>query len=62
MEQIQSSFTTLHLADVYDALMNVRPYKPAWSAELTREFMQEQRGRMFDPELVDSVLELVNGT
>jgi putative two-component system response regulator len=41
------------LADVFDALTSVRPYKDAWSVEKAVEFIQEQKGKHFDPEMVD---------
>jgi len=40
------------IADVFDALTSVRPYKPAWTvADATLEIVR-QSGRHFDPELV----------
>lgn len=41
------------LADVFDALTSERPYKKAWSIEMAMEFIRENRGVDFDPELVD---------
>jgi putative two-component system response regulator len=41
------------IADVCDALMAVRSYKPAYSAEETREIMLQGRGTHFDPALLD---------
>jgi HD-GYP domain-containing protein (c-di-GMP phosphodiesterase class II) len=43
----------VHLVDVYDALTSDRPYKPAWTSAAARDFLRQQRGRMFDPALVD---------
>ncbi|PXW95459.1 response regulator receiver modulated metal dependent phosphohydrolase [Sphaerotilus hippei] len=40
------------LADVFDALTSVRPYKPAWEIERAVALLQEQSGRHFDPEVV----------
>ncbi len=40
------------LADVFDALTSVRPYKDAWPIEKAVEFIEEQSGVHFDPELV----------
>ncbi|PHR58874.1 MAG: two-component system response regulator [Arcobacter sp.] len=39
------------LADVFDALTSVRPYKKAWSFEEAMDYLQEQRGKHFDPYL-----------
>lgn len=40
------------LADVFDALMSVRPYKPAWPIEKARAFIEEGSGEHFDPACV----------
>jgi two-component system response regulator RpfG len=44
------------VADVYDALTSVRPYKKAWSSEEAFEFLRQQRGKHFDPHLVDAFI------
>ncbi|MEW9796622.1 response regulator [Alteromonas sp. CYL-A6] len=41
------------VADVFDALTSKRPYKEAWSVEKTMEFMRSQRGKHFEPRLID---------
>lgn len=45
------------IADVFDALTSKRPYKEAWSLEKAFEFLQEQKGKHFDPMLTDMFLE-----
>lgn len=40
------------LSDVFDALMSVRPYKPAWSLDEARAFIVEGTGKHFDPDCV----------
>jgi putative two-component system response regulator len=47
------------LADVFDALLSVRPYKPAWSLDKTLEYIQESKGRHFDPQLTDEFLRIL---
>jgi PAS domain S-box-containing protein/putative nucleotidyltransferase with HDIG domain len=42
------------IADVFDALTHSRPYKSAWSKEEGLAEIEAQRGRQFDPELVDA--------
>ena len=42
------------LADVYDALISARVYKPAFSHEKARGIIIEGRGAHFDPEVVDA--------
>ena len=41
------------VADVYDALITVRPYKPAYSHEEACKIIEESGGTHFDPVLVD---------
>ncbi|MCL2175475.1 MAG: HD domain-containing protein [Treponema sp.] len=46
------------LADVYDALICVRAYKPALPYEEAIRIITEGRGTQFDPVLVDAVVQL----
>ncbi len=46
------------LADVYDALTTRRCYKPAFSVEQTEKIISKERGKHFDPDLVDLYFEL----
>jgi putative two-component system response regulator len=46
------------VADVFDALTSVRPYKPAWPAGEAYEYLDSQRGRHFDPRLVEAFIGL----
>ncbi len=41
------------LADVFDALTSERPYKKAWSVAAALEYIESNRGKHFDPGLVD---------
>jgi len=45
------------IADVYDALTSNRPYKSAWKHEDAIEEIRSQRGKHFDPVLVDLLLD-----
>ncbi|MBF0171209.1 MAG: response regulator [Nitrospinae bacterium] len=45
------------LADVFDALTSIRPYKRAWSHQEARDEIVAQKGRHFDPRLVELFLE-----
>ena len=42
-------------ADVFDALTSKRPYKEAWSIEQAVQFMQENAGSHFDPEIIHAL-------
>ncbi|HEY0064670.1 MAG TPA: HD domain-containing phosphohydrolase [Telluria sp.] len=44
------------VADVFDALTNVRPYKTAWSLDAARNFLLENSGSHFDPNCVDALM------
>jgi putative two-component system response regulator len=52
-EQIPLSGRICAIADVFDALTSIRPYKKAWTEEEAVEFMVRQKGKHFDPALVD---------
>lgn len=45
------------IADVFDALTSDRPYKTGWPIDEAVNFIKEQSGQHFDPELVDKFLE-----
>lgn len=47
------------VADVLDALTHERPYKRAWSLQEAIAEITRQRGKQFDPHVVDAFLELV---
>ncbi|HEY7866083.1 MAG TPA: HD domain-containing phosphohydrolase [Psychromonas sp.] len=42
------------VADVFDALVSVRPYKSAWPFETAMDFLKKQSGTQFDPKCVDA--------
>ena len=46
------------IIDVFDALCSERPYKDALSFEKALQIMRQQRGKHFDPELLDKFFEL----
>lgn len=41
------------IADVFDALSSNRVYRPAWELDKVLEYMKDQKGKHFDPNLVD---------
>jgi len=47
------------VADVFDALTQKRPYKAAWPVGEAMAEIDRQRGRQFDPTLVDAFLRVV---
>jgi HD-GYP domain-containing protein (c-di-GMP phosphodiesterase class II) len=44
------------VADVFDALTSARSYKTAWTPAAAAEEIEAQRGRQFDPRVVDAFL------
>jgi putative two-component system response regulator len=56
-EDIPLSARLMALADVYDALISKRVYKPAWSHTDAVELVRESSGTHFDPALVDCFLQ-----
>jgi putative two-component system response regulator len=44
------------VADVFDALTHQRPYKTAWPVERAIDEILSQRGRHFDPDVVDAFI------
>ena len=43
------------VADVYDALISKRVYKPAFSHEKAMEIIRDGRGSHFDPDIIDAL-------
>jgi hypothetical protein len=41
-----------------DALLSVRPYKHAWNFKDALEHLRHERGRHFDPDCIDAILEI----
>lgn len=48
------------LADVFDALGSDRVYKKAWGNEQIFQFFKDERGKHFDPNLIDIFFENLN--
>ena len=44
------------VADAFDALTSVRPYKERWTSEQAFDYLAQQSGRQFDPRLVEAFL------
>lgn len=53
-DEIPISARIMALADVFDALTTVRPYKKAWSMDAVVDYILEQKGLQFDPDVVDA--------
>lgn len=55
-EQIPLAARLMAVADVYDALISKRVYKPAFTHETAVELIRQGRGEHFDPDIVDAML------
>lgn len=44
------------VADVFDALIHKRTYKDPWPVDKTLELMKSQKGKHFDPKIIDALL------
>jgi putative two-component system response regulator len=58
-DSIPQSARIVSVADVYDALVNDRVYRPAFPEEEALTIMDEQRGRYFDPRVFDSFKDML---
>ena len=45
------------LADVYDALISKRPYRPAFEHDSAKEMILALSGKQFDPAVVEAFVE-----
>lgn len=53
-EDIPLPARIVSVADAYDALTSERPYKPRWTMQKTIDYLNEQRGKFFDPRCLDA--------
>ncbi len=58
-EEIPLEARIVAIADVFDALLSVRPYKPAWSIEKTMQYINDNSGSHFDPRLIETFLRIL---
>jgi putative two-component system response regulator len=57
-EAIPLAGRLMAVADVYDALISKRVYKPSFSHEQSVAMMFAERGKHFDPDILDAMLEI----
>jgi diguanylate cyclase (GGDEF)-like protein/putative nucleotidyltransferase with HDIG domain len=55
-EEIPLAARIFTVVDVWDALKTDRCYRPAWSDQEIKQYLADQKGRLFDPEIVDLFL------
>ena len=58
-EQIPLNARIFSVVDVWDALLSERPYRKAWTEEAAFHYLEEQRGKQFDPQVVDQFIAIL---
>ncbi|MBS3991932.1 MAG: PAS domain S-box protein [Erysipelothrix sp.] len=58
--QIPLAARIFAVIDVYDALINDRPYRKAWSKQEALDYIIDQKGKHFDPEVVNEFIRMIN--
>jgi len=53
-QEIPLAARIVSVADAYDALTSERPYKPRWEVNKTLDYLNQQRGKYFDPACLDA--------
>ncbi len=59
-EEIPLAARIFAVVDVWDALTSDRPYRKAWTPEDTRDYLLDESGRHFDPQVVRVFLEMLH--
>ncbi len=57
-DQIPLSARIFAVVDVWDALTTDRPYRSAWSVVKAIDYIREQSGKHFDPQVVNAFIQL----
>ena len=57
-EQIPIAARIFAVVDVYDALTSDRPYRKAWSKKNAIQYILDEKGKYFDPRVVDVFMSL----
>ncbi|MFN3309267.1 MAG: HD domain-containing phosphohydrolase, partial [Anaerolineales bacterium] len=58
-DQVPLAARIFTVVDVWDALTNDRPYRKAWSKKQALASLTEQKGKHFDPNIVDAFLAIL---
>lgn len=58
-DQIYMFAKIIHIADVYDAITNDRPYKKAQAPQKALEFLMNNAGKLFQPEYVKAFINYI---
>ncbi len=60
-EEIPLPARIFAIVDVWDALISDRPYREAWPLDKTMEYLREQSGSHFDPQVVEVFAKVMVG-
>jgi PAS domain S-box-containing protein len=58
-EQIPFAARLFSVVDVWDAVTSNRRYQSAWSLEKALDYLKEQSGKLFDPQVVEAFCKLI---
>lgn len=58
-EQIPLAARIFAVADVWDALSSDRPYRTAWQESKITQYLREESGKHFDPQVVEAFLQMM---
>ena len=59
-EEISIYGRIVAITDVFDALLSERPYKTAWKFDEATKLLKDERGKHFDPQLIDIFFENID--
>ena len=59
-EQIPLSARLFSIVDVFDAVTSDRPYRQAWSRERALNYVRDQSGKHFDPNVVVEFMKIAD--
>ncbi len=59
-EQIPLAARIFALVDVWDALTSDRPYRSAWSKKKALEYIRQQSGKYFDPDVTEAFIKMLD--
>jgi len=54
-EEISIEGRICAIADVFDALLSIRPYKKSWTVDQTINLIESEAGKHFDPQIAQSI-------
>jgi PAS domain S-box-containing protein len=59
-EAIPKAARIFAVVETYDALLSEKPYRDAWTQEKAIEYLKQERGKKFDPKIIDAFFKQLN--